>query len=84
MAAFSVPKTKVKTFKTVVLECLEKQQKEINEIHRDIRKYVEGEVIAAVKPLEAGLALREANVLKRILIEKGIITEKEFIAKLKK
>ena len=51
---------------------------EIKKLHLEMEK----EVVAAVKPLEAGLALREANLLKRLLIEKGLITEDEFLRKL--
>ena len=72
-----------KSFKRAVLDKFEEQDELVKKLRLDLRKIVEEEVLVAVRPLEAGLALREANLLKRLLIEKGVITEEEFLAKLR-
>ena len=71
------------SFKRAIIEHVAELQKEINKLNCDLRRICQEEADKAIESkiptIEGRLALKEANLVKRILIEKGIIDEKEYI-----
>jgi len=74
-------------FKRVIIEHITELQKEINKLNNDLRRICQEETDKAIESkipvIDGRLALKEANLVKRILIEKGIIDEKEYIERFK-
>ena len=75
------------SFKRVVLENLAEHRKETAEMKQRLAQLVEAAVDKALETklpvIEGRLALKEANLVKRLLIEKGILTEKEYLERFK-
>ena len=80
-------KKKSPNFKRIILEQLADLRKDINRLNREIRQICHEEADKALESkipvIEGQLALKEANLVKRMLIEKGIIDEKEYLERFK-
>ena len=86
----NVPKTPIssKLSRRTLVQTIYDLRKEIFDLKRDqvelIEKAVDKAIETKTQYIEARLALKEANVLKRLLYRKGILTEREFIDEHKK
>lgn len=67
----------------IVLDLQKQVQQSSRKMIEEIEKRVSQQIESKTQIIHGRLALREAVMLKQLLIEKGIITEDEFIAKLK-
>ena len=67
----------------IVLDLQKQVQQSSRKMIEEIEKRVNQQIESKTQIIHGRLALREAVMLKQLLIEKGIITEDEFIAKLK-
>jgi len=67
---------------SVVLDIQMELPKMRREMMAEVEKQVNSQIESKLSVIETRLALREVVKLRQLLVEKGIITEAEFIAKI--